>query len=406
MASLIAAFALVSGRAVAEETLPPPTLAAEGGIPVPHPELHEESLVESELSKSFVPACFKNDGGTSPLALKDMKNSGIVGAALYNFSVSRGVTYCSVKYFISGKGGDYDPYKNSVNIHSLRGATFKLAAVINGTMRAVEKENGTLALDTRQDFRQWLRQSLYADAAAQVAEIAVAFELRQSGKPALWDMLSQPQGAGEWNLKPVLAQFEKEYGLAISEKKTISMATMQASSRAWELMFNVQSWVDFHASQTLAGYIKALDSGKFDGQKAAAFDKIPVERQIAMSDSMAGKFDRNLNLTRFARAPKDDLLLFGSNDRLLLAAEAVEVARYTKTNGPDAPETIRIKMAAEEKKNPYLGVDLSDIALRWMASSGRAGGMESAMDRAAAEKNDGKTPVMPFQPPEPKIKGF
>ena len=421
VATVMAGFTLASGvavsRALADEELPPPQPTVEKAMPVPEPVLREENIpgFGPDLSRLAQPACLKDgkpvtashEDKALSAALEEMKSAGITGQALYNFAISRSVTFCSVTTLGGGIGADYDPQANRVNIQTHRPMVFKLASIISGTMRAVQKENGTLALDTRQDFHQWLRQSLYAEAAAQTAEIAVAFELKNAGKPALWDMLSKPQGAGDWKLMPVKVRFESEYAAMTAAKKPPSLALMQASSRAWEAMFDVQGWVDFHAAQTLAGYLKMLESGGFDGQKAVSRDEMPPEKQVVMLDVMAGKFDRNLNLTRFVHAPREDLLLFGGNDRLLLAAEAVELARYVKTNGRDAPETARIQMAAEEKKNPYLGLELSSVVSHWSARSATSGSMESAMDQAAAAQKDGRVPLLPRQEPRPQIKpGF
>lgn len=191
-----------------------------------------------------------------------------------------------------------------------------------------------------------IKEEMFSEAAAQVAEIAIAFEMRQKGKAVYWDELKEYGGGNGIELVKSMDAFEKTYSeKAASPHKE---ALEHAASAAWKLIMHDQKFQMTYAAPMAMRYLSSFNKGELGAIADGVDDN---------SAKTMGKIGSEYSLTRHAEELSLEEI-FPGNKKFAQMVRGLDARRLKSVLGNDDPKVKALLDREKKDSNPWLTADL------------------------------------------------
>ena len=248
----------------------------------------------------------------------------------------------------TGRGGGYNPVTGIVTIAEATQMPDWYVDLmrLHEAFHDMHVKNGFGFYSKAWTLEKNLKEEMYSEAAAQVAEIAIAFEMRQNGKGDYWQGLKDGGGGNDISLEGAMDAFEATYaahGQAPHREKL-----ERASSAAWKLIMQENEFQMTYAAPLAMRYLASMNNGELGG--------------IAANDgentaAVMGKIGDAYSLTRYAENTSlEDI--FPDKQNFIQMVRGLDARRMKEVLGADDPQVKAVYAREEKNGNLWLTVDL------------------------------------------------
>lgn len=302
-----------------------------------------ETCVQTDYSAGQVPENLKILWEN----MQFLKNSQtIIGPALADLSVKTDIFYCRIKIG-HDLGGLFSKSAGLVGVTSEDASPVDfLFAQIHETTHAVQKMNGVMGKDPSWSLKDAQAAILSYEAAAETAElitfIDVARTLEKESLVPYYKFIQKNMDA--------LKVFKdvRIKGMSYTD------AFMETAAVKFRNQFKDQDWLNYYNDDVLEKYTGDMVLGKLTppSGKTYSLDAARMTGYISPEFNFLAKLDR---------LPSEEEC-FGNNKSMRQAFAYVENERLGYTLGRENASYQEGLKKLEKEKNPYLGVDLKEVA--------------------------------------------
>jgi len=288
--------------------------------------------------------------------LQYLRNSNtIIGPAVVKFADDNYVFYTYEPMW--GVYGYWQDTRGIVRINSSEELPrdFMRMTVVHETIHGIQTSQGVVG-----SFSQTLSISdiqktiLSYEAAAKTGGYLIALELMQKGDSATWKLAAEEDPAR-------LSKVMDAWNRACLDSTSYSDALTRTGTQVFRQQFNEQWWLSAYTENMLHFYVWSITARQC---QPIVSDSLGVLNNIRMSGYISPEF----NFTASENGLPSEL--FGENVKLRQAFAYADLYRIKVTSGEDSRLYRTVLRQLEKDQNPYIGVNLDDVFMRYRQTSG------------------------------------